>query len=63
MGGAQSRQSARWERNGSKCCAWELCVRMKSMSDVALPSALPGCCVRDRVVPAEALPGLLGSSD
>lgn len=36
-------------------------MQLKSMSDVALLSVLPGCYVRD-CVPAEALPGLLGSS-
>ena len=62
MWGALSRRLACWEPNGSGAgTSWELCVQMESIADVALPSVLPGCRVRDRV-PAEALPGLLGSS-
>ena len=45
----------------SLCQPLEVCVQWKSIADVALPSVLPGCCVRD-LVAAEALPGLLGSS-
>ena len=45
----------------SAAMRYDLCVKCESTADVALPSVLPGCCVRDRF-PAEAWPGLLGSS-